>query len=470
VIRLRVLIVLLVLLAGGAFLDRTERPQVRVRSDTATRPVMPIAGPAGALSSAWYCAGGTAKPDGVADGTVVIANPGPKPVTGAISVMPTEGDRKRVRFTVGAHARASLRYQDQVLANYAAALVEMDGGEVVVEHVVRGPLGESSAPCASAASDRWYFAEGSTAREDTMLLSLFNPFAEDAIVDLSFWTDEGLAVPGDFQGLVVRARSLNVVNVGDHVRRRDAVAATVSARSGRIVADRIQLRNTPPRRGLTLALGAPSAGDQWTFAEGFITEGVGERFHLYNPNDEEALVDLELLFEDEAVEPFEVPVPPKERVTIVTSDEERVPKGKAHAAIARTDGIGVVVERTLEARGGGRSGIADALGARQSAKRWVFAAGCPTETVDEWIVVQNTSGRDVTVSLTGLVNQRLGIADLQDVELPAGKRRAFRLGDKIRRTDLPLLVEATGPVVVERSLFRVNGLGISMSTGIPLRD
>ena len=469
--RLRVLLVLALLLAGGAVLDRADRPEVRVRSAAATRPVMPIAAPAGALSSAWYCAGGTAKPDGVADGTVVIANPTNAPVTGAISVIPTEGERRRVRFTVGAHAKASLRYQDQVLANYAAALVEMDAGEVVVEHSVRGPLGEASAPCASAASDQWYFAEGSTARDDTMLLALFNPFAEDAIDELAFFTDEGQAVPADFQGLVVRARSVKVVNVGDHVRRRDAVATTVKARSGRLVVDRVQLRNTGPRRGLTLALGAPSPGRDWTFAEGFITDGVAERFHIYNPSEEEALVDLELLFEDESVEPFEVPVPPKERVTIVASDEERVPKGKPHAAILRSaDGVGVVVERTLEGRGSGRSGIADALGARRSARRWVFAAGGPTETVDEWIVVQNTSGRDITVSLTGLVGQRLGIADLQDVAVGAGKRRAFRLGDKIRRADLPLLVEATGPIVVERSLFRVGGLGISMSTGIPLRD
>jgi hypothetical protein len=49
---------------------------------------------------------------------------------------------------------------------------------------------------------------------------LFNPFPGDAIVDLSFATDQGPSTPPDFQGVVVPARGVKALDVGEHVRRR----------------------------------------------------------------------------------------------------------------------------------------------------------------------------------------------------------------------------------------------------------
>ena len=47
-----------------------------------------------------------------------------------------------------------------VTADNASALIELDGGQVVAELVTQGPLGDSVTPCASSASDSWYFADG----------------------------------------------------------------------------------------------------------------------------------------------------------------------------------------------------------------------------------------------------------------------------------------------------------------------
>ena len=44
-----------------------------------------------------------------------------------------------------------------------------------------------------------------------------------------------------------------------------------------------------------------------------------------------------------------------------------------------------------------------------------------------------------------------------------------QVGDHLSRPDTPLLVEATGPVVAERSLYRVGDAGLSGTLGIPLR-
>ena len=320
------------------------------------------------------------------------------------------------------------------------------------------------------ASTRWYFAEGNTSKDAVYLLSLFNPFPEDAIADLSFTTDQGRAVPDAFQGLVVPARGLIVVNVGDHVRRRDEVSTTVAVRSGRLVAGKLQTHNGGGHKGIALVPGAPQLGKTWYFPDGFFSDGVAERFHVYNPGSKEATVTLDLALEQGAAEPFDITVPPQGRFTLTTSGESRIPKGDAHAVTAQsTNGVPVVIERTIDsASPAPRQGYTDLLGAQAAATDWVLAAGGTTETFDEWVVVLNTGRRTAHVSFSALASgQTLALEGLQDEDVPPGQRRAFRIGDHVKRPDLPMLIESDAPVVVERGMFRVGGLGMASAIGIP---
>src|SRR5205085_6335583 len=68
------LLVLLVVVVAAGFVDHSfGRPKATVR---ATAGAMPVAPPAGALSSTWYCAGGTAASGGGADMGVAVVNDG----------------------------------------------------------------------------------------------------------------------------------------------------------------------------------------------------------------------------------------------------------------------------------------------------------------------------------------------------------------------------------------------------------
>jgi hypothetical protein len=305
-----------------------------------------------------------------------------------------------------------------------------------------------------------------------MRLAIFNPFPEDAIVDLAFSTDQGRAVPSDFTGLVVKGGRLLVVKVEEHVRRRTNVAVTAVARSGRIVVDRLQLRGGAVK-GISLALAAPSPGTRWYFPEGLVAAGVDERVQVDNPGDEEAQVSLELTVEQGAVEPFDVTVPPRERVTVAASDEERVPRDVGHAAtVVSLNDVPVVAERSVAATApAARTGVADSLGIRRAASQWVLAAGGATATQDEWVVLLNPGTADATATIQGLATgQLLAIEGLQGVAVPAGRRVAVRLTDHLSRPDLSLLVRATTPVVVERGIYAVGSPGLSLSAGIPLRE
>lgn len=462
-----VIVVLALVLLAAAVLDRGSRS-----GGVAAAPEvdMPTAPAPGSLSSTWYCPGGTAQSGGAADATVLIGNPGTDDLQAVVTVIPTEGARANRQVTVRPNAMESVRLQDVAKAPFAAALVDIDGGDGVVEQTVNGTLGDSASPCASAASDHWYFAEGSTTRTATMVLSLFNPFPENAIADLSFATEQGRAVPRKLQGLVIPARTVVPVNVGEFVRRRETIATTVQVRTGRVVASKLQLHDGGGRKGMALVLGAPSLGPTWRFAENFVADGITEQVVVYNPGERESTVEVELALEQGAAEPFELTVPARSAIRLNLSKESRVPKGDAHAiTVTRVTGPDVVVERTIDAvPPSSRSGYAETMGARRLAGRWYLLAGSATPTVDEWVVVFNPGRKAVTASFNVLAGgQRLAVEGLQDVTIKAGRRQGFRIGDHLERPSTPMIVDVNGPVVVERGLYNTGGIGIGLTIGIP---
>ena len=91
------------LLIAGAVLDREARPD---GPPPAEELVMPIAPRADALSSSWYCAGGTAIDKGLANASVVIANPGTEQISGRVRLVPADlaAVPVDVPFTVAASA------------------------------------------------------------------------------------------------------------------------------------------------------------------------------------------------------------------------------------------------------------------------------------------------------------------------------------------------------------------------------
>ena len=364
----------------------------------------------------------------------------------------------------------SVHQSDIVAAPVVGATVEMERGGVAVEQVVAGPLGLSTTPCATESGTEWYIAEGSTALGATLFLGILNPYPDDAIVDLSFATDQGRAAPGAFQGIVVAARSVAVVDVGQHVRRRDHVAITAKARRGRIAVARLQTR-TQPRSGLTIALGAPAPRKLWDFPDGIVAEAIAERFNLYNPSGETAVVTLELTLDQGAAEPIEVNVPPRERLLVDFAGESRVPKGVGHAVTVRSN-VAIVAERTLDyVPPAPRIGFSTMLGATVPARHWLLPAGGANETGEEWVVVHNLGRSSVRVSIASFSDgKRVAVPGLRGVRLGAGQRRVFRILDSVTQAELALAVDATAPIVVERVLGRVGRPGVAHSIAIPIVD
>ncbi len=464
------LAIIAVLLVGGGLLDRQGRPASR----TTTVPLAPVAAAANAKSSAWYCTGATAIKDGGADGTVIVANASQRTLQGAVTVFPFQGLPKAIPIQVGPAGRQTVHLSDVAPAVFASAVVELDGGEAVVELSDSGPFGDTVAPCASTASAQWYFADGVTTKDATEGLFLFNPFPDDAVVDLVFGTEDGSVTPQALTGLAVQGGTTAFVNVGEFVQRREQVTATITTRAGRLVVDRLQtFDGTAGRKGIAVALGAASTSTLWYLPDGLVADGIIERYHVFNPTRKEARVEVALALEQGQAEPFVLTVPAEGRVTIAANDEARIPKSVSHAATVRSlNGVGVVVERAVDAAvADKRNGVARTPAAQTTARRWVLAAGASDETNEEYVAIQNpgSTAAHVSITILGDATQAANAA-LKNLDVAPGGRRSVRLNDTVKLPATPVLVTSDQPVVVERVVNRLKGIGISMTIGIPLRD
>jgi hypothetical protein len=458
------------LIAGGVIDRRVERASTE--SASSINAQVPIAAPASARSSAWYCPGAPVA-GALGEGTVVVANAGSRRLTGTLTVFPERGDVRRAPIVVGPSGRTVVRLADVVTATFASALVELDGGDAVAEVSTAGAMGDTVASCASSASSSWYFAEGVTTRDAGQVLLALNPFPDDAVVDVVFSTEEGTVTPQALTGLLVRGQALTLINVGDFVQRRESVSTSLVARTGRLVVGRIQtFDGSAGRKGISVGLGAAAPGPVWYFPEGLVGEGLSERFLVYNPGATEAQVEVVLALERGEAEPIRLTIPRESRLAVNAGEESRIPKNVPHAVTVRSvEGPDVVVERAVDgAAPSARVGMSVSLGARLPALRWATAAGAADDTSDHWVIVQNPGDRSARVTLNLLAEgSATAVGSFTSIEVPPGQRKALHVNEALKRPAVPMLLTSTTEVIVEHAIYRVRSAGLGITPAIPLR-
>ncbi len=468
---LPVVVVLAAILGGLALVEVGDRAPGRF--GTASAFAMPTADPAASLSSTWFCAASADAGDGVSGLVVSVANRSDEARSGTVTWFPAGADPVTRPVEVAARQGIALEADEVVDAGAVSAMVELDGGGVGVEHMVEAAAGTAVAPCASSASDRWYLANGTTARDATQVLILFNPFPDDAIVDITFATDQGRDEPEALQGLPVPSGTTTRVNVGEVVRRRDVTATSVTTRSGRLVVDRLQ-RFDPSdgRSGISLTLAAPAPAEVWTFPDGQYEEGLAERWHIYNPNDQDAVVILEVVPDTGEVPiPLERTVSARGQLIIDAAETAPVPPGVGHSSTIRSiNEVEVVAERELSGVApSARRGWSSMLGSPLTDEGWLLPSGPGIGPVADRLSVHNPGAGPVRFSLAALVDgQAVPVEGLTDVELGPGQRQELALADLVDRSPVPMVVTADGPVVAERDLSPTADPGISPTLGIPL--
>ena len=466
--RLPALLLFAVFAIGMVGLDRSgsERsiPTVRVRS-VVDGPTVPRAD---AVSVAWYCTEGTTATDSRAEETVLIANLSKDPLEATITVMhgPDE-DPVVERRTVEALGQERVPVADLVDAEEPGVVVEFQGGPAIVEHEVRNGDKIAVGPCAREPSRDWFFAAGTTQRGAQEWLTLFNPFGEDAIVNVSFLTTSGFDAPGSTQGIAVSRRSRISIPVHEEVQREDAVAISVHARVGRVVAERTLLFDGSEEvEGIAVSGGATGGESRWVMPLGLAQEGIGQTVAIANFARRPARVEVAWVMDSDAtVEPRTIDVPARSVSRVQVSD--RVIEGTLYGIEARViRGPDVVVEaRTAWVAPAAVADVASTTAASTRATSWAFSAAQLDDASDAYLIAANVSDRPLTVQLYAYTAGDPDSPSSAPARAVApGELAIFRMSEIGVRPDQVLVVSADGPIVAGRLSA---GGGLSFSIGVP---
>jgi len=475
--RLPILIVVVAFLVGAVALDGRSDDQ-----STAAAPSLDRLGPtvpaADAPSSTWFCAAGsaTATADGAAEQLLVLTNLSSTPRSAEISAFGDGGQQATRSVELPPSSRTQVAVSSIVQAAWASALVEASGGDVGVEHVLSGPNGRTAGPCASSVSSTWYLPAGSTELGVQHLLALFNPFPDEAVVDLLFETDTDTRQPPELQGLVVPPRSVRVVDVSAVVTVRQQLSTVVTARSGLVIAEQIESvgDDSDVPKGLTTLLGAPSSATAWSFADGRpLADGIDVSFVLFNPGQDAIDAEVQLVVDDPAVngfvEPYALSVRPGQFSVVDLRQDNRLPSGLGWSAIVRSVSgqplVAARVVRSVVADGSG--GRTMSIGSQVVATEWDLALGGVAGGSPATVAVLNGGATDVTVTVTVVsAGEQRPVDGLSDVPIAAGARAVFDLGTAVDPSTTSLRVVASGPVAVERTLRFIDDRGWATYPGL----
>jgi hypothetical protein len=446
------LVLLVAAVAALVAIERHEPSSAPATFGTDAAPVQPIAPTGDALTTVWFCPGVPADADGSASGTISILNPTGQALTGTLTFTPTEGDPFERPLDVPGWGRLDVNPADLVHARFVAVQVEVFGTNAVVEQTTRSRAGTSLSPCAAGASPEWYLADGTTSANAQYTLLVWNPFPDDAIVDLRYASDEGTRTN---DGLVVPAKSVRILDVDQTVRRSQHVSTEVHARAGRVVVGRYQTFRSL-RRGLAAGVAAPAAGTSWLFPSGEKGKNISESVVIFNPSDDDAEVDVTLYPSDpstgSAIEPISVSVSAKTSEVVDISGTDFVPDGRHSIQVTSSNDVPIVAERVFD-RGAvqGNTGAPTTveLGSLLTGGRW-FIPSSPPAGSGYALTIANATGSPSTavVKAMGPAGPQ-AITGLQPISMPAaGSARVDLTGNGA--AGQPLIVESDQPIVVDR--------------------
>ena len=477
--RLLSILLVVALPAAGFAIALTDDGPVATEPTFASlgEPTMPFVPKQDFLTATWFCAG-VPFADGGEGGAVVIANPLDTPLTGSITAFTdAPGVAPTVTpFEVAARDSAAIDVAElQSEGSYVSTMVEISGGGGWVEQRADHTAGSAVSPCSNSTSATWYFADNYTLNGSQEDLVITNPFPDDAIVEITFAVPGGTRSSQELTGFPVPGRSVVVIPENPYLPKDEVVlAANITATRGRVVAARAQ-EYLGERLGFSLTLGAPSASPTWYFADGEVGGDVMfERYSIYNPNDHDVTVTTTVLgvaATDVVFNTRDDVVPAGEVISFTTAEFEGLPEGRHHMEFDTQSADGVVVERGITRRAGEAYVTAVSFGAPQvfgGYYRWSMAIGTDL-AVEDVLVVSNRELADGTVTVKALgPGGEVPIPGLEAIALPGSGVIAIPIPDDAAALGVPLVVESTTVIVVERSLPRGGDLrGRSASLALP---
>lgn len=330
-------------------------------------------------------------------------------------------------------------------------------------------LGAGAARCSRSSSTRWYFAEGSSALGFDERLILYNPFPDEAVARVTFFTPTGDQSRARLaEGVAVPAGEVRSLKINEFVQPEPLLSTAVEMGRGRVIAWRASMVKPEEQPdGLQYSLGARSTSTTWYLPAGSVEPGVEERINILNPSSEEAVVSVSLLTAEETLQPPKlVEIPIRARSSRRLNLSEYMGRGQkniggAGAIVRSINDVGIVAERTIWYDLDAVAGVSSEIGSAVTNTRWLVPPALLKPSTDT-LLLMNPGTERVRVDVSFLGDGPPSEPQkLQGLFVGPGSRRRIELPASTGM----LMVTASGPVVAERSA--TSGRDAAAVMGLP---
>lgn len=498
--RLLVVVALVLLAIAAAVFDNpsgsrrptappSEDTQIKVGAQDLTPPskeglssALPVASSVNAASSTWFCGGGSGAADSPLASVIQLTNRATKSRRAVIRPYGSKPAFEPKLITIAARSTVEISMSDVTTDVQALVTIEVAGGGVTVSQRIGTADAVTAAACATASSDSWYFASGTTEKGASEKLVLFNPFDNLATADVSFLTEDGLREPQSVHGIPVSPGGFTVVDVAKVENRRKDLASIVATRSGRVIVWRTQtFDGSGPAlgagfapKGISVTLGSPAVLKSFTLPAAVNGDGVSSRITIANPGAADATVKLTISPDDPATngQPplMTLKVPAGMVKVLEAKDLQQVPGGVPFTVTGRVSGGPVVAELWLDGVDPAVGHGADAsVGSPVAARQWVSMMGLTAPALDQLSVASTGKPASFTVTvIDGGTSTRLNAPKMAKQVHAKGRVSVDLTAIMTEHPGATVIVEASAPVVVSRLQAGTDQLGLLSTLGIPV--
>lgn len=175
------------------------------------------------------------------------------------------------------------------------ALVEISDGPAAAASLAWADALLSGDRCIVSVPKTWYLTGGATKPGTFTELRLFNPFADHAEVKITAYSEFGIDLVPELDGLDVAGRSWTTIDLGEYLPLRDELAFTVTSTRGLVIPALIRTDN----RGEAMWPGT-ARSKTWDFP--IVTTGGLEPFiAVFSPGEDDIVVSVDIVGENGTV-------------------------------------------------------------------------------------------------------------------------------------------------------------------------
>ncbi|MHB8826218.1 MAG: DUF5719 family protein [Acidimicrobiales bacterium] len=299
---------------------------------------------ANAESTALYCTG----LGGGVGGHVVFTNLTSAARHLSVEVIANTGAHATRTVALAAHATIDISPAAWVPGSLYGVSALVSGGGVVGAQV--GAQNTAVAPCSDGGVTDWYAAGFDTVVGSSAVVSLFNPSATPAVVNVTTVTSSGFSAPAPFQGLAVGPHAEVAVNLATQIVDTANVGVHVNVVRGTVVAVGVQTSATTASFNVGQDVLATTA------AFPLVTTAADTRaqVRVANPNDVVASVTVAVALGSFHIAPESVEVPAYASGVVTITPNSAIPEA-GFAALTLTSSVPVATALAVGEKGLGLS-------------------------------------------------------------------------------------------------------------------